>query len=51
MKFPSVDKVDLILLIGLFLLGAGLWLYDPRIAMIVVGTIVSLLAIWSALRG
>ena len=47
---PPVDRIDIILLCGLFILGAGLWLYDPRLSLCVVGAIVSVMAIIGALR-
>lgn len=50
MKVP-IDKTDIILLVGLFILGGGLWLYDPKLALCVVGGIVTAMALWSALKG
>lgn len=47
---PPVDKIDIVLLCGLFILGMGLWLYDPRLSLCVVGAIVSVMAIIGALR-
>ncbi len=52
MSLPPVDRIDIILLCGLFILGAGLWLlYDLGLALAVVGAIVTGMALWSALRG
>ena len=50
MKLPF-DRTDLILLIGLFILGGGLWLYyELGVALCVVGAIVSVMAIIGAIR-
>lgn len=37
--FKEIDFFDCLCLIGVVLVGAGLWFYDPRIATIVVGSI------------
>ncbi len=51
MKLPF-DKIDVTLLCGLFILGAGLWLYKGLdLALSVVGGVVTTLALFSALKG
>lgn len=41
---------DLIGLAGLAMVGGGIWLYEPRISLIVVGSILMLVAYRSAVK-
>lgn len=45
-----VDAIDAILVVGLITLGAGLGGYDWRLAMVVIGALLVVLALVSALR-
>jgi len=44
------DLNDLVALVGLLLLGAGLWLISPALALMVVGGLLVLLALIRAVR-
>ena len=41
----SIDTADVFLFVGLFLLGAGLWLFRPWVSLTTVGAILVLLAV------
>ena len=42
---------DVLILVGLVMLGAALWLVDPRLALGVVGIIIGSLGLWASLPG
>lgn len=46
-----IDRWDVLGAAGLGLVAAGLWLYDPRWALVCVGTVVFVIATLGALRG
>ena len=44
--WTGIEYSDVVVLIGLVLLGVGLWLFHPWISLTVIGIIIVLLGIW-----
>lgn len=47
----ALDLRDLVNGLGLLALGAGLWGYDRRLALVVVGSLLLLASNWQSIRG